>query len=294
MKNLNLIKRSSEILETGSMYGQFLITNLLKGQAMTVANALRRVLLNDLGSVCITGIRIAGITHEFSTIDGVREDITELLLNFKGVIIKGKINEPQFGKLKIQDPMVVTANLIELPVGLEIVNPNHYITTTSTSTLLEIEVKLEFDKGFCLTTSPILSYKNDNFLEIDRNFTPIQKAVFKLNSCEGNEFIIFSIWTNGSISPEEAIYETCKILVDSFTSIMKNQVINNISLKDQFQTPESIESIEITEPNQLFTRTLKTSDSNSHFNQEIEINQQLDSNDIELLKYKFKNTSTDG
>jgi len=187
--------------------------------------------------------------------------------------------------------MVVTANLIELPVGLEIVNPNHYITTTSTSTLLEIEVKLEFDKGFCLTTSPILSYKNDNFLEIDRNFTPIQKAVFKLNSCEGNEFIIFSIWTNGSISPEEAIYETCKILVDSFTSIMKNQVINNISLKDQFQTPESIKSIEITEPNQSFTKTLKTSDSNSNFNQEIEINQQLDSNDIELLKYKFKNAS---
>lgn len=291
MNNLNLIKRSSEILETGSMYGQFLITNLLKGQAMTIANALRRVLLNDLGSVCITAIRIAGITHEFSTIKGVREDITELLLNFKGVVIKGKINEPQFGKLKIQDSMVVTANLIELPVGLEIVNPNHYITTTSTSTLLEIEIKLEFDKGFCLTTSPILNDKNDNFLEIDRNFTPIQKAVFKLDNCEGNEFIIFSIWTNGSISPEEAIYDTCKILVDSFTSIMKNQIINKTSLTDSFQIPKSIESIKTSDLDQSVTKIFKSSDYNSDFTQKIEINQQVDSNDIEALKYKFKNAS---
>ena len=116
MNNLSIVKRSSGTLETGAMYGQFLITNLLKGQAMTVANALRRVVLNDLGSVCITGIRIAGINHEFSTIEGVREDIIELLLNFKGVVIKGKVNEPQFGKLKIQGPMVITANLIELPM----------------------------------------------------------------------------------------------------------------------------------------------------------------------------------
>lgn len=291
MNNLNLIKRSSETLETGSMYGQFLITNLLKGQAMTVANALRRVLLNDLGSVCITGIRIAGINHEFSTIEGVREDITELLLNFKGVVIKGKINEPQFGKLKIQDSMVVTANLIELPLGLEIVNPNHYITTTSNSTLLEIEIKFEFDNGFCLTTSPIIDYKDDNFLEIDRNFTPIQKAVFKLNSCEGNEFIIFSIWTNGSISPEDAIYETCQILVNSFSSIMKNQFIDKIGLKDQIQKSESISSQEIIEPDQSLIKAFKSSDSNTHLNQEIEIHQQIDSNDIELLKYKFKNAS---
>lgn len=285
MNNLNFIKRSSETLETGSMYGQFLITNLLKGQAMTVANALRRVLLNDLGSVCITAIRIAGITHEFSTIEGVREDITELLLNFKGVVIKGKINEPQFGKLKIQDPMVVTANLIELPLGLEIVNPNHYITTTSTSTMLEIEIKFEFDKGFCLTTSPILKHKYDNFLEIDRNFTPIQKAVFKLNSCEGNEFIIFSIWTNGSISPEDAIYETCKILVDSFTSIMKSQWIDKIGLKDQIQISETIPSLEKTEQDQSIIKAFNSFDSNSDFNQEI------GSNDIELLKYKFRNAS---
>jgi DNA-directed RNA polymerase subunit alpha len=289
MNNLSIVKRSSGTLETGAMYGQFLITNLFKGQAMTVANALRRVLLNDLGSVCITGIRIAGINHEFSTIEGVREDITELLLNFKGVVIKGKINEPQFGKLKIQDPMVITANLIELPLGLEIVNPNHYIATTSTSNILEIEIKFEFDKGFCLTTSSPLYHKYDDFLEIDRNFTPIQKAVFKLNSCESNEFIIFSVWTNGSISPEDAIYDTCKILVDSFSSIMKNQFIDEIGLKEELSSSEIMPSIERIAQEQSSTRGFKSFESDYEYSEET--TEDLAFNDIEVLKYKFRNAS---
>ena len=112
-----------------------------------------------------------------------------------------------------------------------------------------------------------------------------QKAVFKLNSCEGNEFIIFSIWTNGSISPEDAIYETCKILVDSFTSIMKNKLIDKIGLNDQIQTSEIIPSLERTEQDQSLIKAFKSFNSNSDSNQEI------GSNDIELLKYKFRNAS---
>jgi DNA-directed RNA polymerase subunit alpha len=290
MNNLSIVKRSSGTLETGAMYGQFLITNLLKGQALTVANALRRVLLNDLGSVCITGIRIAAINHEFSTIEGVREDITELLLNFKGVVIKGKVNKPQFGKLKIQGPMVITANLIELPIGLEIVNPNHYIATTSSSNILEIEIKFEFEKGFSLTTLPNLQNKYEDFLEIDRNFTPIQKSVFKLNSCEGNEFIILSVWTNGSISPEDAIYDTCKILVDSFTSIMKNQFIDEIGLKEEVPKSKTTSALERVGQEQASSITdYKSFERSYDYNEEI--TEEIGSNDLEVLKYKFRNTS---
>jgi DNA-directed RNA polymerase subunit alpha len=290
MNNLSIVKRSSGTLETGAMYGQFLITNLLKGQAMTVANALRRVLLNDLGSVCITGIRIAGINHEFSTIEGVREDIIELLLNFKGVVIKGKVNEPQFGKLKIQGPMVITANLIELPMGLEIVNPNHYIATTSSSNILEIEIKFEFDTGFSLTSLPTFQNKYEDFLEIDRNFTPIQKSVFKLNSCENNEFIILSVWTNGSISPEDAIYDTCKILVDSFTSIMKNQFIDEISLKEEVTKSNTISGVERVEQ-QLSSFITEEPLIEPNYRYTEEISEEIGSNDLEVLKYKFRNAS---
>jgi DNA-directed RNA polymerase subunit alpha len=85
------------------------------------------VLLGDLGGIAISAVRIAGVTHEFSTIPGVREDILEILLNLKGIVVKNKTQDIEFGRLKVQGPSVITADLIQLPSNLEIVNPNHYI-----------------------------------------------------------------------------------------------------------------------------------------------------------------------
>merc|ERR1711865_1312214 len=119
----------SDKIESGACHGQFLINSLKSGQGITIGNQLRRVLLNDLGGMAITAIRIAGVSHEFSTIPGVREDILEILLNLKGIVFKSKTQDKQFGRLKIQGPNVVTADLIQLPPNLEIVNPNHYIAS---------------------------------------------------------------------------------------------------------------------------------------------------------------------
>jgi DNA-directed RNA polymerase subunit alpha len=93
-----------------------IFNNSLKpGQGITIGNQLRRVLLGDLGGVAISAVRIAGVSHEFSTIPGVREDILEILLNLKGIVFKSKTQDTQFGRLKIQGPSVVTADLIQLP-----------------------------------------------------------------------------------------------------------------------------------------------------------------------------------
>ena len=136
MKNISIRCLRSEKIESGSSYGQFLIDSLRPGQGITIGNQLRRVLLNDLGGVAISAVRIAGVSHEFSTIPGVREDILEVLLNLKGIILKSKTksaHESSFGRLKIQGPAVITGDLIQLPSNLEMVNPNHYIMTVSTS-----------------------------------------------------------------------------------------------------------------------------------------------------------------
>ena len=132
MNNISIKCLKSEKVESGSSHGQFMINSLKSGQGITIGNQLRRVLLSDLGSVAISAVRIAGVNHEFSTIPGVREDILEILLNLKGIVFKGKTQNVQFGRLKVQGPIVVTADLIQLPPNLEIVNPNHYITTIST------------------------------------------------------------------------------------------------------------------------------------------------------------------
>ena len=186
-----------------------------------------------MGGTTISAVRIAGVTHEFSTIEGVREDILEILLNLKGIVIKGKIQEPQFGRLKVQEPSVITANLIELPPGLEIVNPQHYIATISTSNILEIEFKFEYGTGYKLA-SQTFQDKSEDFLQMDAIYMPIQKVDFKIenvydNSTEITERLILDIWTNGSITPEDSIFEASQLIIELFRSIIENKFTNDIN-----------------------------------------------------------------
>ena len=97
MQNLSIKCLKTKKTESGALYGQFLINSLALGQGITIGNLLRRVLLSEIGGFAITAVRIAGITHEFSTLPGVREDILELLLNLKGIVLKHKTNETEFG-----------------------------------------------------------------------------------------------------------------------------------------------------------------------------------------------------
>lgn len=234
MQNISIKCLKVEKTETGVLYGQFLINTLRTGQGITLGNLFRRILLGDLSGTTITAARIAGITHEFSVIEGVREDVLELLLNLKGIVLKGKLSTIKFGKLKIQEPTVITANHIDLPEGLEIVNPNHYIATTSTSNNLEVELKFETGIGYYLA-SQIFNNQNEDFLEIDAIFMPVQKVDFKIENISDNnnqvrENLTLDIWTNGSISPEEAIYEASQIIINLFSSILDQKFTDETSL----------------------------------------------------------------
>jgi DNA-directed RNA polymerase subunit alpha len=239
MNNISIKYLKSEKLQSNACYGQFVINSLQTGQGITIGNQLRRVLLGDLGGIAISAVRIAGVTHEFSTIPGVREDILEILLNLKGIVLKSKTESPQFGRLKIQGPNVVTANLIQLPPGLEIVNPNHYIATISTSNILEIEFKFEYGTGYKLA-SQTFSDEDENYLQLDTIFMPVQKVDFKIENIYDkanniSERLFIDIWTNGSILPNEAFESASQIIIDLFTSLIHHQ---NISENSQF-TPKS-------------------------------------------------------
>jgi DNA-directed RNA polymerase subunit alpha len=233
MNNISIKYLKSEKLQSNACYGQFVINSLQTGQGITIGNQLRRVLLGDLGGIAISAVRIAGVTHEFSTIPGVREDILEILLNLKGIVLKSKTESPQFGRLKIQGPSVVTANLIQLPPGLEIVNPNHYIATISTSNILEIEFKFEYGTGYKLA-SQTFSNEDENYLQLDTIFMPVQKVDFKIENIYDkanniSERLFIDIWTNGSILPNEAFESASQIIIDLFTSLIHHQNINENS-----------------------------------------------------------------
>ena len=227
INNISVKCLKSDKIESGACHGQFLINSLKPGQGITIGNQLRRVLLNDLGGVAITAVRIAGVSHEFSTIPGVREDILEILLNLKGVILRSDNQSPQFGRLKIQGPVVVTADLIQLPPNLELVNPNHYIMTISTANVIEIEFKFEYGIGYKLA-SQTFSEDDENYLQLDTIFMPVHKVDFKIENVYDNENniterLFLDIWTNGSISPNQALKSAAQVTIDLFSLLVKNQ-----------------------------------------------------------------------
>ncbi len=244
MNNISIKCLKSEQIQSNACYGQFLINSLQPGQGITIGNQLRRVLLGDLGGIAISAVRIAGVTHEFSTIPGVREDILEILLNLKGIVLKNKTQDIEFGRLKVQGPSVITADLIQLPSSLEIVNPNHYIATISTSNILEIEFKFEYGTGYRLAAQTFLD-EADNYLQLDTIFMPVQKVDFKIENVYDaanniTERLFIDIWTNGSISPNEALESAAQTIIDLFTLL-----INNKSTNENNQLETKTESISI-------------------------------------------------
>ena len=245
MNNISIKCLKSEKIQSGACHGQFLINSLQTGQGITIGNQLRRVLLGDLGGVAISAVRIAGITHEFSTIPGVREDILEILLNLKGIVLKSQTKTIQFGRLKIQGPNVITADLIQLPSDLEIVNPNHYIATISTSNILEIEFKFEYGTGYRLA-SQSFSEEDENYLQLDTIFMPVQKVDFKIENVYDtnnniSEKLLLDIWTNGSISPNDALESAAQIIIDLFGLLLNNKETNESHQLDPKTQSISIE-----------------------------------------------------
>ena len=244
MNNISIKCLKSEKIDSGANYGQFLINSLRPGQGITIGNQLRRVLLGDLGGTAISAVRIAGVRHEFSTIPGVREDILEILLNLKGIVLKSKTNDSEFGRLKVQGPAVITADSIQLSPNLEIVNPNHYIATISTSNVFEIEFMFEYGTGYKLA-SQMFSSEADNYLQLDTIFMPVQKVDFKIENVYDNnnitERLFIDIWTNGSISPNEAITSAAQIIIDLFTALIENESTNE---SNEIETKTHLISIE--------------------------------------------------
>jgi DNA-directed RNA polymerase subunit alpha len=245
MNNIFIKCLNSEKIQSGACHGQFVVNALKPGQGITIGNQLRRVLLGDLGGMAISAVRIAGVTHEFSTIPGVREDILEILLNLKGIVLKSKTQKTQFGRLKIQGPTVVTADLIQLPDDLEIINSNHYIATLSTSSILEIEFKFEYGTGYKLA-SQIFEEEDENFLQLDTIFMPVQKVDFKIENVydSSNEIIerlFLDIWTNGSISPTEALESASQIIIDLFEALIHNTGKTEPHTEDRITDSTNIE-----------------------------------------------------
>ncbi|WP_254566642.1 DNA-directed RNA polymerase subunit alpha [Oscillatoria sp. HE19RPO] len=207
-----------------SQYGKFLLEPLERGQGTTVGNALRRVLLSNLEGTAVSAVRIAGVNHEFATIEGVREDVLEILLNMKEVVLKSYSPQPQIGRLLVQGPATVTAGRFDLPSEVESIDPNQYIATVAEGSTLEMEFRVEKGKGYRAVDRSRDENAALDFLLIDAVFMPVRKVNYTVEDARvggslEKDRLIMEIWTNGSISPQEALSQSASILVDLFSPL---------------------------------------------------------------------------
>ena len=202
------------------VYSKYSIGPFLKGQSTTVGNALRRVLLSNLQGLAITGVRIAGIDHEFSTIPYVKEDVVDILLNLKQIILKGDITEPTLARLKVKESGIIVASEIELPSNITLVDPRQYIASLTKKGNLEMEILIARGQNY-FTSEKLDSKIPERFLAVDAVFMPVTKVNFFVETSRSSlsfelESLILEIWTNGSITPDEALTSSSEILENTF------------------------------------------------------------------------------
>lgn len=207
-----------------SQYSKFVLEPLERGQGITVGNALRRVLLANLEGAAATAVRIAGVSHEFATISGVREDVLEILLNMKEVVFQSFASGPQIGRLVATGPDTVTAGQFDLPSEVQVVDKNQYVATLAEGARLEMEFRIERGKGYQSVDRSRDEAAALDFMQIDAVFMPVSKVNYVVEDAlvDGSmskDRLILDIWTNGSIKPEEALSQAAGIVVELFNPL---------------------------------------------------------------------------
>lgn len=204
-------------------FGKFIIKPLDTGMGISIGNILRRLLLTQISRTNITGVRIAGINNEFCTIPGIREDVIEILLNLRQIILKSSKSEKTYARLKIKGPAIITASHIQFDLlsDLKLINPNQYIATITNDSILEMEFKIESGKDFNLAKNQTVLNPSD-FLTVDKISSPVRQVIFEINEKlinQNQEELILKVWTDGSITPSDAVITSAEILQTLFTKI---------------------------------------------------------------------------
>ena len=219
---IGIEKPSIEALDltADGTYGKFVVEPLERGYGTTLGNSLRRVLLSSLPGYAITSVKIDGVLHEFSTIDGVKEDVTEIVLNLKGVILKINGDGPKTIYIDASGKCEVTAGDIQVDSDVEILNPDHLIATLEEGGVLKMELTCDKGRGY------VSAERNKQIMQpiigviaIDSIYTPVLKVNYTVENTRVGQItdydkLSLEAWTDGTISAQEAVSLGAKILTD--------------------------------------------------------------------------------
>ncbi|MFN4244287.1 MAG: DNA-directed RNA polymerase subunit alpha [Tepidisphaerales bacterium] len=201
-------------------YGRFTVEPFERGFGTTVGNSLRRILLSSLEGAAVTHVRIAGVEHEFSTINGVMEDVTDILLNIKSLIVRMDSDEPREIKVSVHRAGVVTAAAIECPPDVQVINRDQVLATLTEDVSLDITMTVGKGRGYVTAAENIRETAGEQeigLIAVDSIYSPVTRVRYSTEDARVGQKtdydrLIMEIWTNGTITPEMALVEAAKIL----------------------------------------------------------------------------------
>lgn len=219
-----------------NFYGKFELEPLERGFGTTIGNALRRVMLSSLPGSAISSIRIEGVQHEFQTIEGVVEDVTSIILNLKGVVVKNHSSEQKIVRLVADGEGVLTAGDIERDADIEIINPDKVIATVAKGGKLNMEMTISNGRGYVRAeeNKKLLETKKNGVIAIDSLYSPIERVAYEVEDArvgqdESYDKLVLSVWTDGSMKPEEAIALGARILIEHFSLVADTNKIADVT-----------------------------------------------------------------
>ncbi|MGA3150187.1 MAG: DNA-directed RNA polymerase subunit alpha [Candidatus Saccharimonadales bacterium] len=214
----------------------FTIEPLYSGYGMTLGNSLRRVLLSSIAGAAVTGFRVDGVSHEFTTIKGVKEDVVTIMLNLKGIRFKVFSDEPQTLRLSKKGKGVVKAKDLQLNADVELVNPDHVICIIDDDkSSLNMEIMVETGRGYRMLDEQGASKKLSDMIMLDALFTPVLRVRYKVENTRVGQItdldkLLLTVDTDGSLTPREAFEEAAAILVNQYTALAGQTRVEAASL----------------------------------------------------------------
>jgi DNA-directed RNA polymerase subunit alpha len=240
-----------EVSEDGA-YGKFVVEPLERGYGTTLGNALRRILLSSLPGVAANHIKIEGVLHEFSTVRGVKEDVSELILNIKGLALKMNGDGPKTIYIDAQGPGEVTAGDIRTDGDVEIINKDLHIATLDEDGKLYMEILINRGRGYVSQTKNKAEEMPIGTIPVDSIYTPIKRVNFVVENTRVGQItdydkLSLEVWTNGTIMPDEAISLSAKILIEHFKLFMTlTDHANNVEIMVEKEEDKKEKVLEMT------------------------------------------------
>jgi len=226
-------------------YGEFTCQPLERGFGITLGNALRRILLSSIHGAAIVSVKIDKVLHEFSTVAGMKEDVTDFILNLKGIRLKLNQDGPKTLRLDVAREGVVTAGDIAADPVVEIMNPEQYLCTLAGNAKLKAEMVARTDKGYVAAKRERDADQPEGTINIDASFSPVKKVSYTVTHARVGQItdydrLILEVWTDGSVLPEDAVAYAAKILKEQLDIFINFEEVEEAREPEQVQETELI------------------------------------------------------